>query len=69
MKKMVGNKKKTCRLTFLAAALKASRCGISGLALLIRWISSLFIFSKPKKMKKSKLYIINVYALNFIIWK
>lgn len=26
---------------FLAAALKASRCGISGLALLMRWISSL----------------------------
>lgn len=30
-------------LTFLAAALKASRCGISGLALLMRCISSLLL--------------------------
>lgn len=38
-------KKRGIVLTFFAAALKASLCGISGFAALIRWISSLQMIS------------------------
>jgi len=48
-------KRRETALTFLAAALKASLCEMSGLPALMRWISSLQSHSPaPRKSQKKK---------------